>query len=155
MISAGFKEVNVGSSCLFKKGINFMKYSILVVEQEAETRVFLRTILFSNGFDVHGAGNETEGMELIKRLNPDLVILDALLPDEGALTLLKSVNEIPVLLISSLPLKALYYRYRLEGKDGHQNLRNLPLLEKPLQEDELLELINRLISNLNTNHQRS
>ncbi|MCC6933233.1 MAG: response regulator [Deltaproteobacteria bacterium] len=55
-------------------------YSILVVDDDEDTRVLVKTILTSNGFSVRDAKDGTEALELLKGDKPSLVILDVMMP---------------------------------------------------------------------------
>ena len=57
------------------------KYKILVIEDEANIRSFMDTILESNGYQVLGASTCAEGKLMFSSHRPDLVILDLGLPD--------------------------------------------------------------------------
>jgi DNA-binding response OmpR family regulator len=54
---------------------------IICVEDEAEMIDLIRLILNRRGFDVKGANGGKEGLEIIRRELPDLVLLDLMMPD--------------------------------------------------------------------------
>ena len=58
------------------------KYKILVIEDEANIRSFMDTILESNGYQPLSASTCAEGKLMFSSHRPDLVILDLGLPDE-------------------------------------------------------------------------
>jgi len=57
------------------------KYKILVIEDEANIRSFMDTILESNGYQALSASTCAEGKLMFSSHRPDLVILDLGLPD--------------------------------------------------------------------------
>ncbi len=123
-----------------------MACSILIVDQEPETRAFLRTLLTNRGFVVHCAKGVDEGRCKRRDCCPDLMIVDALLPDEGALSFCGCDPKRPVIFISPVPLGSLFFRNRLiHAHNGLKHTAGLPFIEKPLQEDELLDQINALV----------
>jgi hypothetical protein len=74
------------------------------------------------------------------------MIVDALLPDEGALSFCGCDPKRPVIFISPVPLGSLFFRNRLiHAHNGLKHTAGLPFIEKPLQEDELLDQINALV----------
>ena len=122
---------------------------ILVVDQEADIRAFLQTVLTNRHFEVFLAMDEYEGFQKYQAHCPDILILDAMLPPQGMQILLTHVETTPVLFISAIPLKVLFYRHKLQiGTGLYVPTAEIPFLEKPLQEDELIELINRLMKNV-------
>ncbi len=54
---------------------------ILCIEDEPEMIDLIRLILERRGFKVHGAAGGTEGIQKIRELRPDLVLLDLMMPD--------------------------------------------------------------------------
>jgi len=126
-------------------GDGAMACSILVVDQEPETRAFLRTLLTGHGYIVHCAEGVEDGISKQQLCSPDLIIVDAMLPNEGALLFCGGKANLPVIFISSIPLRSLFFSNRLiHAHNGLKHASGLPFIEKPLQEDELLNLINTL-----------
>lgn len=80
------------------------KYKILVVEDEANIRTFMETILESNNYQMICAGSCGMGKTMFLSHNPDLVILDLGLPDEDGLMFLEFVRQdssIPIIILSA------------------------------------------------------
>ncbi len=57
-----------------------MEKTILVVEDDAGIRVVLQDALISQGYRVETAVEGRKGLEMAKKLKPDLIILDVMLP---------------------------------------------------------------------------
>jgi len=78
--------------------------TVLVVEDEAPMRRFLRSSLTSHGFKVVEAGTLVEGEQLATDAPPDAILLDLGLPDGDGLDLLRRLrgwSEIPVIVLSA------------------------------------------------------
>ena len=76
---------------------------ILVVDDEAPIRRFLRIALEAHGYAVSEAGTARRGLEAAALEGPDLIILDLGLPDrdgKAALAELRSWSEAPVIVLS-------------------------------------------------------
>lgn len=76
---------------------------ILLIDDEAPIRRFLRVALEAEGHAVVEAGTAREGIAAAARENPVLVILDLGLPDADGLTVLKAIRDwsrMPVLVLS-------------------------------------------------------
>ena len=58
-----------------------MGEAVLVVEEEAPTREHLSRQLVDDGFQVYVADRAVEALALVETERPDLVLLDAVLPD--------------------------------------------------------------------------
>jgi DNA-binding NtrC family response regulator len=72
---------------------NLPKGKILVVDDEADIRESLETILTLDGFTVETAQNGTEGLQKIEAGNYDLLLLDLMMPDRSGMEVLADVRE--------------------------------------------------------------
>lgn len=80
------------------------KYKILVIEDEANIRNFMETVLESNNYQMICAGSCAMGKTMFLSHTPDLVILDLGLPDEDGLVFLEFVRRdspVPVIVLSA------------------------------------------------------
>lgn len=76
---------------------------VLVVEDAAHIRKFLRVSLEAHGYAVQEARLGSDGLELCASEAPDLVILDLKLPDMDGLTIIPRLREwtqVPILVLS-------------------------------------------------------
>lgn len=76
---------------------------ILIVEDEAHIRKFLRIALEAHGYEVLEARRGEEGLELMVTGRPSLVILDLGLPDmdgHGVITRIREWSVTPILVMS-------------------------------------------------------
>ncbi len=106
---------------------------ILIIDDEAQIRRFLRISLTSNGYQVEEAATGREGLEKAARLRPEVVILDLGLPDEGGLSILKQLRE-----WSRAPVIVLSVRDRDEDKIALLDAGADDYLTKPFSLGELL-----------------
>ena len=77
--------------------------SVLVIDDEAQIRKFLRISLRAQGYRVLEAGSGREGLEQAALGRPDLVVLDLGLPDLDGQQVLRELREwsqVPVLVLS-------------------------------------------------------
>ena len=76
------------------------RFSILLVDDEERILNFVKTKLKSLGFEVLLAGNGVEALEQIQGQEPDLVVLDVIMPKmDGFQTLkeLRTFSAVPVI----------------------------------------------------------
>ena len=57
--------------------------NILVVDDSATDRQYLSDILVKNGYKVTTAENAEEALSKVKQINPDLVLMDVVLPGQN------------------------------------------------------------------------
>ena len=113
--------------------------TILYVEDNAEHRLMMHTLLTSRGFDVELGRNGVEGIELAKEANPDLILLDLYMPKMDGFTMLEHLNEdsaikdIPVIVVSAWPTGD----HRRRAFDGGARA----FVEKPYEPETLIKLI--------------
>jgi DNA-binding response OmpR family regulator len=78
--------------------------SILVVEDDATVRETLALNLRSEGYDVHTAQDGEDGLALAREVQPDLVVLDVMLPQLDGLTvcrILRRESDVPIILLTA------------------------------------------------------
>lgn len=78
--------------------------SVLIVEDDAQIRKFLRISLEANGFTVHETRHGREGIDMCGALSPDVVILDLGLPDIDGHEVIRRVREwtsVPLIVLSA------------------------------------------------------
>lgn len=113
---------------------------VLVIDDSEAILAFTRAVL-SSAYAVSTARNGREGLDLCKRLEPDLVLLDLSMPEldgEGVLERLKADAElatIPVIIISSEESRA----QACVGRGA------AACLIKPVRAEELLGLVARTL----------
>ena len=85
-----------------------MAKQVLVVDDDPNTRKYLSVVLSENGYDPVTACDGEEGLEKIKQLTPDLVVLDVMMPKKSGLTLFKMLKKdpdcehIPILMLTGV-----------------------------------------------------
>jgi two-component system KDP operon response regulator KdpE len=78
--------------------------TIIVIEDEAQIRRFLRTSLASEGYKVIEAETGKQGLNEATTRKPDLIILDLGLPDMDGVEVVKGVrawSSVPVIILSA------------------------------------------------------
>lgn len=87
------------------------KKSILLVEDDEFLAELYATKLNLEGFEVDLAGDGEKGLKMVKEKNPDLVLLDIVLPKMDGFEVLKEMKagkitkNIPVILLTNLSQK--------------------------------------------------
>jgi DNA-binding response OmpR family regulator len=107
--------------------------SVLVIEDEADIRQLLRTLLEREGFSVSEAIEGRDGVRQFHQAHPDIVILDVGLPDlDGwqVLERIRDMSDVPVLMLTALGTERDKVRGLNAGADDY--------LTKPFSRVELL-----------------
>lgn len=135
----------------------FLKtYSVIVVEDTLDLRVFLKDTLSTYFEKVYTAKDGKEGLELILQKLPDIIISDVSMPNMSGFDLCKAVktnldiSHIPVILLTAYHNpKNMYTGYKI-GADA--------FLAKPFEIEGLLNLVNNqlmLRENIKSRYQRN
>src|SRR3954454_23542733 len=77
---------------------------MLIVEDDPDTQQMLTMILRSEGYDVLTAGNGPLGLELLRKMGPDLMILDWMLPGMEGIEVCKrarEVSNVPIIMLTA------------------------------------------------------
>jgi excisionase family DNA binding protein len=77
---------------------------VLIVDDDAGLRAFVRASLETEGFDVHEAASAGEGLDVLAEEQLDLILLDVMMPGMDGWEMLQRVQErhgaIPVIMFS-------------------------------------------------------
>jgi DNA-binding response OmpR family regulator len=81
-----------------------MSSKILVVDDEAHIVELARLYLTREGYEVEGVGDGAQAIARFGQLNPDLVILDIMLPGSDGLTVCKEIRKqspVPIIMLTA------------------------------------------------------
>lgn len=114
---------------------------MLVVDDDQAVRESLRRSLEFNGYDVTLAGDGAEALARIGNANPDVVIMDVMMPRldgiETTKALRKAGNDVPILVLTALDAVG----DRVEGLDAGAD----DYLSKPFALQELLARLRAML----------
>ena len=116
---------------------------ILVVEDEQETLTHLSNILKRSNYEVISTTRGSEAVGLAKHYQPDLIILDIVIPDmsgsEVAATLLEdsTTTSIPIIYLTGILTKEEELRIKKTGR--------YYIVAKPITEKEILEKVKQVL----------
>ncbi len=112
---------------------------ILIVEDNAAVRENLEEILELSEYDVTTAENGKRGVELAKRVKPDLIICDIMMPDLDGYGVLRILSKKPE--TASIPFIFLTAKAEKSDMRKGMNLGADDYITKPFEEDDLLQAI--------------
>ena len=118
--------------------------SILIVDDEGDIRDLIAINLEREGFETMQAGDGLEALERAREDEPELIVLDLMLPGKDGLTVYRELQEdarthgIPVLMLTA--------RGKLEDKIAGLELGADDYVTKPFSPKELVLRIRNLLS---------
>lgn len=113
---------------------------VLVVEDEPDTVFLLKQILRMAGYNVVSAENGNEALKKVAEYNPDLVLLDLMMPDMDGwqtMTHLREMADTPVIIVSALDGKTEVVHGLRMGADDY--------LTKPFHNDEVVARVQAVL----------
>lgn len=119
------------------------KKSVLVVEDDEYIRFLLRDIL-SEYYIVYEANNGKEALSVVKKMIPDLIVSDIMMPDMDGLEFCNIIKSTPE--TCHVPFLILTARGTAEQKIEGYEVGTDAYIPKPFQADHLLIRIKNLLS---------
>ncbi len=129
-----------------------MGKKILCVDDELDMRIYISTVLKTQGYEAVTARNAVEGIRKAREVEPDLIVMDVMMPQAGGVTLFQEIKKderlkhVPVIMLTGVSAKAFAHHLQM------LNIRiddSLPppdaYMEKPLNPEILVATIERLL----------
>jgi len=123
------------------------KKTILVVDDEADVRNFLKIALVEAGFDVVTANDGFEALEAVKKKTPDLISLDLVMPKKSGVKFYRDMvknkewSKIPIIIVTG------HARDDLGKADLEELTMSGPgvYLEKPVKPQNYIAAIKKIL----------
>jgi two-component system chemotaxis response regulator CheY len=120
-----------------------LPYSALIIDDSPHMRILLSKLLQRNGFvNVDFAVNGVEGVQHIKAQNPDVVFLDAIMPEMDGLAALREIKKIDaqtiVVMTTSLSEREKVLQFKEAGADYY--------LLKPFEDKKLVDTLQKIVA---------
>ena len=116
---------------------------VLVIDDSPENRLLLTSQLGMEGYEIIQARNGHEGLQMAQQIDPDIILLDVMMPDINGFDVCKRLKEessthlIPVIMVTALR----EIKHRIEGIEAGAD----EFLSRPHNREELLVRVRTLI----------
>lgn len=129
-------------------------HRLVIVEDEDSLRMMYVMKFEQSGFVVEHANNGAEGLALIQRTKPDVVLLDILMPKMSGFDVLraikadkdKKISDIPVIFLTNLAEDAGFAQGQSLGAAGY-------IMKVNRTPEELVQFVNAVVmTNQNDSH---
>ncbi len=120
-----------------------MRKKILIVEDNEDVALGLTVRFAGAGFEVRSVSTAPDGLKALDQFEPDLVLLDLLVPEGGGYSVLKAMKRsphtgrVPTIVMTGLDDKEYKDRIRALGVNA--------FLEKPCDPDRLMAMARDLL----------
>ncbi len=132
------------------------KTKVLVVEDEGDARKMLcRRLLAAHEFEVFETADGAGVLDIAKRENPDVILLDVMMPGTDGLQVYQAIRQdpatksMPVIFITALSQQVTMDQRGLEliaqAKHGFELDKNYRIVGKPYEPEDLMAEIRRFV----------
>lgn len=119
-----------------------MPKKILIVEDNEDTRSFMKYLIESYGYQAIEAADGIEAIDKFKKHQPDIVLMDISLPTVGGLTATKAIREVDATgKVPIIAVTAFGKSYREQAIEAGCN----DLISKPLDFDVIHPIIEKYL----------
>jgi len=115
-------------------------FKVLVIDNDPALTELLTLLLKTRGLDAYMANSGEEGLQMIYRVSPDVVILDLMMPGMDGWQVcrqVRSFSTVPILILSALDSPGLVAKALDGGADDY--------LVKPVPTGVLIAHLNTLV----------
>ena len=120
-----------------------MAKTVLIVEDNELNMKLFRDLLEAHGYQTSGTSNGFEALDLVRKLRPDLILMDIQLPEVSGLEVTKWIKEdevlrsIPIIAVTAFAMKGDEEKIREGGCEAY--------LSKPISVGKFIETVRRFI----------
>ena len=120
-----------------------MAKTVLIVEDNELNMKLFRDLLEAHGYQTSGTSNGFEALDLVRKLRPDLILMDIQLPHVSGLEVTRWIKDdpalraIPVVAVTAFAMKGDEERIREGGCEAY--------LSKPISVGKFIETVRRFI----------
>jgi CheY-like chemotaxis protein len=120
-----------------------VRRTVLICDDQPALRELVRGVLEIGPYDLHEARDGQEALEQTLQLQPDLILLDLMMPVMTGLEVLEKIRATRE--VAGIPVIILTASTRTADRDAVERVDGAHLLVKPFSPLQLLELVERLL----------
>jgi two-component system cell cycle response regulator DivK len=120
-----------------------MAKTVLIVEDNELNMKLFRDLLEAHGYQTSATSNGFEALDLVRKLRPDLILMDIQLPQVSGLEVTRWIKDdpelraIPIVAVTAFAMKGDEERIREGGCEAY--------LSKPISVGKFIETVRRFI----------
>jgi two-component system phosphate regulon response regulator PhoB len=141
-----------------------MSKKILIVDDEPDVITFVSSVLEENGYTSLSAKDGVEGLDVLRREKPDLVLLDLMMPKKSGIAMFQelrmdsNMSHIPVVVctgvseVTGVDFRNFMYKQPLRNETKFVETTGLTkytipdgYIEKPIDPDELIKVVKEVL----------
>jgi len=120
-----------------------MAKTVLIVEDNELNMKLFRDLLEAHGYQTSGTSNGHEALDLVRKMRPDLILMDIQLPQVSGLEVTRWIKDdpelraIPIVAVTAFAMKGDEERIHEGGCEAY--------LSKPISVGKFIETVRRFI----------
>lgn len=118
---------------------------ILLIDDNEDIRNLVTLVVENAGFKVYSAFDGEDGLQKTIELNPDLILLDSMMPRMSGVEFLEQIRKNKDSKINSIPVIMLTSRSSVEDIDLAIDFGATSYVVKPFRPEKLVEKILKLL----------
>ncbi len=129
------------------------KKKVLIIEDEMDMRFYIMSMVKTLGFEPVVAANGNKGMEILSQVNPDLIILDVMMPEKGGALVYqelksdKAYKHIPTIVFSGVDRASFNHYIKMLNATIKEKIPEPEVyVEKTVDPHYLMERMRRLMA---------
>src|SRR3954468_7594034 len=121
-----------------------MAKTVLIVEDNELNMKLFRDLLEAHGYQTTGTSNGYEALDLVRKMRPDLILMDIQLPEVSGLEVTRWIKDddnlraIPIVAVTAMVMKGDEQKIREAGCDGY--------IPKPYPVVDFIETVRRFLA---------
>jgi DNA-binding response OmpR family regulator len=127
--------------------------TVLIVDDAMDMRVFISALFKTSGFNAVACRDGAAGIEKARQIQPDLIILDVMMPGTGGVLMYKQLrtdrrlDKVPVIMLSAVGQRSFRHYLRMLNAKLETPLPDPDTyLEKPPDAGQLLKTAKQLMA---------
>lgn len=117
----------------------------MIVDDEADTRELLKTVLEACGSTVVTVGSAAEALDALRRWPPDILVSDIGMPGQDGYDLIRKIRALPPEISGRVPAVALTAHVRVEDRMRALESGYHMHVAKPVEPAELVTILAGLL----------
>lgn len=117
--------------------------TVLIVEDSPSTNKMLNQLFMSRGFTVESARHGLEALDILKKVIPDVIILDLMMPEMDGFTFCEKIKDND--LYKDIPLVILSALKKEKYIDKFEDVKIAGYIEKPFIAQELIDQVSEVL----------
>lgn len=121
-----------------------MSRKVLLIEDEPNIVEAIRFLLSREGWEVQAHSDGTDAVEIIQAAEPDLVILDLMLPGKSGMDIIRELRDLPA--FAQVPVLMLTARGQSRDREMAEKAGVTRFMTKPFANVEVLTAVRDLVA---------